>query len=213
MEKLVECITNHVAANFIANCLLSCGYRPAMVEEPSDAEELVKYAGAVLINLGTVDERQAEAMRRAAKAARAAKVPWVLDPVGVQYLSYRRELAKELLKYKPAIIHGNAREIATLRPRGMVVLTSGKVDRIRGAKGELVEVRGGSESLQSVTATGCGLGALCAALLADGISPMVAAERASRAMKTAGSEAAKVAKGIGSFKVELVNELERGWRE
>ena len=36
-DPLVLCLTNSVAANFTANCLLAIGAKPAMVEDPSEA--------------------------------------------------------------------------------------------------------------------------------------------------------------------------------
>ena len=199
---LVLCLTNSVAANFTANCLLAIGARPAMIEEPCEAEELARVADAMLVNLGTVTARQAESMRRAIAAANAHGVPWTLDPVGVQFLPYRAGLAHEFIAQKPSVIRCNAAETAAIGETGCVTLVTGEVDRV----GER-EVRGGVPMLQAVTATGCTQGGLCAAFLGRGQSPQDAALSASKLMKRAGELAWERAKAPGSFQVALVDAL------
>ena len=201
-RPLVLCLTNTVAANFTANCLIAIGAKPAMVEEPSEAEELARVADAVLVNLGTVTELQAKAMRAAVKVANERGIPWVLDPVGVQFLAYRRSLARELIALKPSLIRGNRAEIDSLGPMGIVMLATGETDTI----GRLT-ISGGVPMLQAVTATGCAQGGICAALLGRGLSPQDAALSASKLMKRAGELAWERAKAPGSFQVALIDAL------
>ena len=201
-QPLVLCLTNTVATNFTANCLLAIGAKPAMIEEPCEAEELARVADALLVNLGTVTSRQAEAMRRAIAAANANGVPWVLDPVGVQFLQYRADLACEFIAQKPSVIRCNAAEAVAIGETGRVTLVTGEVDRI----GER-EVRGGVPLLQSVTATGCAQGGLCAAFLGRGQTPREAALSASELMKRAGELAWERAKSPGSFQIALLDAL------
>ena len=201
-KPLVLCLTNTVAANFTANCLLAIDAKPAMIEEPCEAEELARVADAMLINLGTVTARQAESMRRAIAAATARGVPWTLDPVGVQLLPYRADLAREFIAQKPSVIRCNAAEAAAIGETGCVTLVTGEVDRV----GER-EVRGGVPMLQAVTATGCAQGGLCAAFLGRGQSPQDAALSASKLMKRAGELAWERAKAPGRFQVALVDAL------
>ena len=201
-QPLVLCLTNAVAANFTANCLLAVGAKPAMVSESCEAEELVAAADAVLVNLGTVTAHQAEAMRRTVLAAKARDVPWVLDPVGVQLLAFRRELARELIALEPSLLRCNQAEADALGETGCVTLVTGEVDCV-GKQ----EIRGGTPLLQSVTATGCAQGGLCAAFLGRGLSPQDAALSASKLMKRAGELAWERAKTPGSFQVALVDAL------
>ena len=201
-NPLVLCLTNSVAANFTANILLAIGAKPAMVEEPSEAEELASSADALLVNLGTVTERQAEAMRRAIKVANEKGVPWVLDPVGIQHLAYRRSLAQELIGLKPSLIRGNRTEVDALGPTGIVTLATGEIDTIGRST-----ISGGVPMLQTVTATGCAQGGICAAFLGRGQSPQDAAVSASKLMKRAGEVAWERAKTPGSFQVALVDAL------
>ena len=199
---LVLCLTNAVAASFTANCLLAIGARPAMIDEPREAEELARVADAMLVNLGTVTARQAESMRRAIAAASAHGIPWTLDPVGVQFLPYRAGLVREFIAQKPSVIRCNAAEASAIGETGCVTLVTGEVDRL----GER-EVRGGVPMLQTVTATGCAQGGLCAAFLGRGQSPQEAALSASKLMKRAGELAWERAKAPGSFQVALVDAL------
>lgn len=201
-HPLVLCLTNTVAANFTANCLIAIGAKPAMIEEPSEAAELAAVADAVLVNLGTVTELQAKAMRVAVKVANERGVPWVFDPVGVQLLSYRRELARELIALEPSLLRCNQAEAAALGETGCVTLVTGEVDRV-GKR----EVRGGVPMLQAVTATGCAQGGLCAAFLGWGQPPQDAAVSASKLMKRAGEISWERAKVPGSFQVALVDAL------
>ena len=207
-KPLVLCLTNTVAANFTANCLLAIGAKPAMVEEPSEAEELAATADALLVNLGTVTERQAEAMRRAIKVANEKGVPWVLDPVGVQALSFRRQLALEFMGLHPAIIRGNHAEIDTLGSVNCVTLATGVTDAIKHSSNSNTQtITGGVPMLQTVTATGCAQGGICAAFLGRGQSPQDAAVSASKLMKRAGEIAWERAKTPGSYQVALVDAL------
>ena len=206
-NPLVLCLTNSVAANFTANCLLAIRAKPAMVEESSEAAELAAVADAILVNLGTVTERQAEAMRAAVKAANERGIPWVLDPVGVQHLTYRRNLAQELIGLKPSLVRGNQPEIDALGPSGIPTLATGSVDAIEQPDGRTVSISGGVPMLQEVTATGCAQGGLCAVALGRGLSPQEAALFASRLMKRAGELAWERARTPGSFQIALIDTL------
>lgn len=207
-KPLVLCLTNTVAANFTANCLLAIGAKPAMIEDPCEAENLARVADAMLVNLGTVTAWQAESMRRAIQVANENGVPWVLDPVGVQLLSFRRDLALEFIGSHPALIRGNHAEIDAITPAGCVTLATGETDIIKQSDDSAAQtITGGVSMLQTVTATGCAQGGLCAAFLGRGQSPQDAALFASKLMKRAGELAWERAKAPGSFQVALVDAL------
>lgn len=70
--------------------------------------------GATLVNIGTLSQRWIEAMVKAAKKADAIGKCWVLDPVGAGATPLRMNTCKELLKYHPTVIRGNASEIFAL---------------------------------------------------------------------------------------------------
>lgn len=117
-SPLVQCITNTVSANFMANVLLGAGASPAMVDNPEEAAGFVQAAGAVLVNLGTPTSAQVQAMELAVQAADELGKPWVLDPVGAGGLPWRGAVAARLLASRPAVVRGNASEIIGLAGLG-----------------------------------------------------------------------------------------------
>jgi hydroxyethylthiazole kinase len=100
--------------NFTANALLAVGASPAMVHALDEAAEFAPLAQALVINIGTLSPPWVAAMLRAAAAANAAGVPWVLDPVAAGATAYRLSTAKALAELKPAVVRGNASEILAL---------------------------------------------------------------------------------------------------
>ncbi|EIK97114.1 hydroxyethylthiazole kinase [Pseudomonas sp. M47T1] len=115
---LVQCLTNVVSANFMANVLLAAGASPAMVDNPEEAVGFASVAGAVLVNLGTPTTAQVQSMRLAVQAADDIGKPWVLDPIGAGALPWRGAIAAELLASRPTVIRGNASEIIGLAGLG-----------------------------------------------------------------------------------------------
>src|SRR5213075_2059660 len=82
----------------------------------------------------------------AGRAANAARVPVVLDPVGAGATAYRTETSRQLLdELEIAVVRGNSAEIATL---------AGKQAQIRGV--EAVGGGGGPElAREAAVALGC----------------------------------------------------------
>jgi hydroxyethylthiazole kinase len=117
-HPLVQCLTNTVSANFVANALLAAGAAPAMVDNTQEAALFAGIADAVLVNLGTPTDAQVASMRLAAEAAETAGKPWVLDPIAAGALPWRGGVAVKLLTYHPAVIRGNASEIIGLAGLG-----------------------------------------------------------------------------------------------
>ena len=208
-SPLVLCLTNTVASNFTANVLLAIGAKPAMMSDPGEAAELAAMSSAVLINVGTVDASQADAMRATIAVCNERHIPWVLDPVAAHLLTYRQQLVNEFLALKPAILRGNHAEITHFLgsvPQSTAVLSTGEIDRIY-ADGQVEELTGGVEMLTRVTATGCAQGAICAAFLGWGQTPPTACKSASKLMKAAGSLAFERAPTPGSFQIALLDAL------
>ncbi len=234
-SPLVHCLTNIVVAGFTANVLLALGASPAMFENAEEAGPFARVAGAVLVNLGTLSGEREAAMRAAAAGAHSAARPWVLDPVAVGALEHRTLLAHELLNHRPAIIRGNASEIASLagvsgaagrgvdskvgsaaavrpaqelaRASGAVVAVSGAVDYVTDGQ-QVLEVSGGDILMTRVTGVGCALGAVMAAILAVGSDPLRAAQDASAILKEAGNRAASPPPpGPGTYAVRLLDSL------
>ena len=86
-----------------------------MSEFPADLEDLLKYAGGLLINIGTLTDDNWKLYQEALKIAEKYNVPAVLDPVACGAGSYRKKVSEDLINnYKLAAIRGNAGEIASL---------------------------------------------------------------------------------------------------
>lgn len=229
---LVQCLTNEVTTNLVANALLAVGASPAMASVPGEAEELAGAAGAVLVNLGTPGPDQRACLGPAVAAASGAGVPWVLDPVAVGVLSVRTRLAGHLLPERPAVVRGNASEVRALagfvsagrgvdarddvetaahaadalaRLTGGAVAVSGPVDLVTDGTTH-VRLAVGDALLTAITGAGCALGGLVAAFTAVA-PPLTAAVAASTAVGLAAERAAASARGPASFQVALLDEL------
>ena len=111
---LVHCITNYVAMNIAANVTLAAGASPAMIHAIEEVADFAPICGALTINIGTLSAPWVEPMTAAAKAAKAASVPWVLDPVAHFATPYRAKVAQDLLALQPEIVRGNASETIAL---------------------------------------------------------------------------------------------------
>lgn len=229
---LVQCLTNSVVTNVTANVLLAAGAAPAMVDTEEEAGLLAGVAGAVLVNLGTLTPGQVGGMRAAVRAARSAGVPWVLDPVAVGVLPVRTALAQELATRGPAVVRGNASEIAGLaggaggrgvdslltpddvheialrlaREHRTAVAVSGARDLVTDGDTQL-RIAAGHPLMTRVTGVGCSLGALVAACTAVEDDAVLAAAAATAWMCVAAEDAAVGAAGPGTFAVALIDRL------
>jgi len=112
-KPVVQCITNNVTVNDVANIVLALGGSPIMAHHIAEVEEIQAKASALLLNLGATDDY--EAMKLAMQTAAKGSHPIVIDPVGVAVSSYRRQFFEELMKISsPACIRGNYAEILAL---------------------------------------------------------------------------------------------------
>ncbi len=74
---------------------------------------MASYAGALVLNIGTLSGPWIDAMLLAGKAANAAGAPVVLDPVGVGATRLRTDTAKRILaEVDVAVVRGNPAEVA-----------------------------------------------------------------------------------------------------
>jgi hydroxyethylthiazole kinase len=234
-KPLVHQITNYVVMNETANATLALGALPVMAHAIEEVEELASAAGALVLNIGTLSERWIDAMLLAAKAANGAGVPVVLDPVGAGATRLRTETAKRILdESRVAVVRGNAAEVATLAGRsaeirgvesigsedsgaelaktaasalGCVAAVTGRVDHVSDGE-RVLAVSNGHQLLAAVTGTGCMSSAITGCFLAVAADrPLDAAAEALVAFGVAGEDAARDAKGPGSFHVGLYDAL------
>jgi hydroxyethylthiazole kinase len=234
-RPLVHQITNYVVMNETANATLALGALPVMAHAREEVEEMVALAGALVLNIGTLSPPWVEAMVAAGKAANASGIPVVLDPVGAGATRYRTETAKRLLAdVDVAVLRGNQGEIGTLvgvaaevrgvesigvegdaavvaraagRNLGLVASVTGPVDHVSDGD-RSIAVENGHKLLATVTGTGCMSSAITGCFLAvKRDAPLEAAAEALAAFGIAGEDAARDAKGPGTFHVNLYDAL------
>ena len=233
-SPLVHNITNYVVMNNSANALLAIGASPVMAHWVSEMEEMTAIAGALVLNIGTLDDKWIDGMMAAGKAAMRRDTPIVLDPVGVGATSQRTEAAMKIIEHcRPTIIRGNASEImalvdASVKSKGVdssassddalesakrlavdtgaVVVISGATDYITNGA-DVYTVEGGSPIMTTVTGMGCTSTAIVGAFAAAVEDPMIAATAAMAVMSLAGERAAEYSRGNGSMQVNFLDEL------
>ncbi len=233
-SPLVHNITNYVVMNNSANALLAVGASPVMAHWVSEMEEMTAIAGALVINIGTLDDKWIDGMLAAGKAANRRGIPIVLDPVGAGATSMRTAAALKIIEEcHLAIIRGNASEImalvdASVKSKGVdsnassadavdsakrlasdtgaVVVISGATDYITNGT-DVYTVEGGDPIMTSVTGMGCTSTAITGAFAAVVKDSMVAATAAMAVMSLAGERAAGYSKGNGSMQVNFLDEL------
>ena len=234
LSPLVHNITNYVVMNNSANALLSIGASPVMAHWVSEMEEMTAIAGALVLNIGTLDDKWIDGMLIAGKAAMRRGTPIVLDPVGVGATSQRTEAAMKIIEQcRPTIIRGNASEImalvdASVKSKGVdssassddalesakslavdtgaVVVISGATDYITNGT-DVYTVEGGDPIMTTVTGMGCTSTAIVGAFAAVVEDPMIAATAAMAVMSLAGEKAAEYSRGNGSMQVNFLDEL------
>jgi hydroxyethylthiazole kinase len=232
---LVHSITNYVVMNNTANALLAAGASPIMAHAHPEMQDMVSICGALVINIGTLDEYWVESMELAITQAEALGKPWVLDPVGAGATPYRNTVLEKLITaHRPSVIRGNASEIMALarmsgqtkgvdsthqaeealqaarllhETTGAVVCISGATDYI--IKGdESIALQNGHPLMAKVTGMGCTATALIGAFCAAQPKDLFAATTAAMAlMGIAGEMAAAAASGPGTLQLHLLDAL------
>ncbi|THE13265.1 hydroxyethylthiazole kinase [Bacillus timonensis] len=112
---LVHNITNYVTVNDVANMVLACGGSPIMADDPKEVADITNICNALVINIGTLNERTIESMILAGQAANKVGIPVILDPVGAGASSLRTNTVYRLLnEVQFSVIRGNLSEIKTV---------------------------------------------------------------------------------------------------
>lgn len=213
LRPRVQCLTNTVAQNITANMLLAFGAIPSMAIHVDEVAAMAEGAGAILINIGTINAESELAIPKLLEAARDRGKPLVFDPVFVELSPLRRHVARQVLRLPNIVVRGNATEMDALAvdlaaADGVTRVTTGKVDRIDGRGGSHA-VAYGHPLMTKVTGVGCAAGALIAACCAVESNFSVASAAALTAYGVAGEMAAETARGPGSFGVHLIDALAR----
>ena len=114
-SPLIHHITNYVTVNDCANIVLAIGASPVMADDLEEVAEMVSFASALVLNIGTLNSRTIESMLVAGLRAKDLGVPVILDPVGVGATKLRTKTAEKLIReLKPEVIRGNMSEIKVL---------------------------------------------------------------------------------------------------
>jgi hydroxyethylthiazole kinase len=235
-KPLIHQLTNFVTVNDCANVTLALGASPVMTSDPAEVEEMVSFASALVLNIGTLNGQLVESMILAGRKAAAIGVPVIFDPVGVGATALRSAAAERIIREIPlAVIRGNMSEIKTLaginegirgvdstagqeqgeavaqrlsKRLGCVVAITGPVDII--AQGdEVCRIENGHPLLASVTGTGCMSTALtgCCCGVAN---PFIGAIAGIAVMGVAGEiaqQSLKENEGLGTFRVRLIDAI------
>lgn len=233
-RPLIHNITNFVVMNFTANILLAAGASPVMAHAENEVEEMVGFAKALVLNIGTLTDDWVEAMVKAGKKATNLGVPIILDPVGAGATTLRTNAAKRILaETRVSVVRGNASEILALagaqahtkgvdaadsvdqaaeqairmaRELGVPVAITGPQDLITDGK-RVIRVTNGHPLMGAVTGTGCGATAVIAAFCGVDPDPVIAAATALAYYGLAGERAAVDAAGPGSFVPRFLDSL------
>lgn len=230
-KPLVVNITNYVVMNNTANALLAIGASPIMAHSQQEMAEMMSFAGALVINIGTLDSVWTPRMLFAVELANGHDKVVVLDPVGCGASQLRTETSRQIARMaNRLIIRGNASEIIALagekaKSKGVdaldssdaaleagqaladeydaSVVISGAVDYVI-TKEQVVKLGNGDAMMPYVTGMGCTLTALTGAFAAVGDETGLAA---AAVLGLAGEIAAQKSRGPGSLQVNLLDEL------
>lgn len=137
-KPLVVNITNYVVMNNTANALLALGASPIMAHSRQEMADMMSIAGALVINIGTLDSEWIERMAFAVEQANIHHKVVVLDPVGCGASTLRTNTSRRFAKLADRlIIRGNSSEIIALagesaKSKGVDALDSSQ-DAIKAA--------------------------------------------------------------------------------
>lgn len=236
-NPLVHNITNTVVTNFTANGLLALGASPFMADGQEEVAEVAKLADAVLLNMGTLNERIVESILIAGQSANENHVPVVFDPVGAGATSYRTTIAQQISQeVKLTVLRGNVAEVAHVVGEkwsikgvdagsgegnviqlaqkaalklGCIVVVTGQDDVITDGQTTYI-ASNGHRMMTQVTGSGCLLGSVIAAFLS--VAEQRDLESVIEAVTFYGIAAEIAAEhtltqGPGSFQIEFLNQL------
>ena len=233
-KPLIHNITNYVVMNYTANALLAMGASPVMAHAQNEVEDMVSFAGALVLNIGTLTDDWIFSMIKAGKKASERQTPIILDPVGSGATPLRTDAAKKIIdQTRVSVIRGNASEILSLRhaesktkgvdsihsveeaAKTATVLSqeldttlaiTGPVDLITDGS-RAIRVANGHPLMGYVTGTGCTATVTIGAFLAVDDDPVSATATALAFFGLAGEVAGENASAPGSFMVQMIDAL------
>jgi hydroxyethylthiazole kinase len=205
-----------------------------MAHSIDEVAEMVSMAGALVLNIGTLDARQVESMLKAGAMANQLHIPVILDPVGAGATALRTSSAKRIIHdLDIAVIKGNAAEVAKLagaegsikgvdsygvkgepleiaralaQELGLTVAISGSTDIVTDGKHTLL-VDNGHPLMGKVSGTGCMASSVTGAFNAVSQDRVIATAAALAIFGLSGEKAALRCQAPASFKIALLDEL------
>ena len=233
-KPLIHNITNFVVMNYTANALLAMGASPVMAHAQNEVEDMVSFAGALVLNIGTLTDDWIASMIKAGKKAAEQRTPIILDPVGSGATALRTASAKKIIAAaRMTVIRGNASEVLSLRDttsktKGVDAIHSvedaaaaatvlaqelrttlaitGAVDLVTDGS-RVLRVANGHPLMGYVTGTGCTATVVIGAFLAVDDNPLRAAATALAYFGLAGEVASQNASAPGSFMIQMIDAL------
>ncbi len=115
VHPLIECLTNNVTVNDVANVILASGASPVMGDAAGEIDDFIRIANAALINVGTLQDNDLTPFETLMECSARRNCPVVVDPVGVGAAKMRTDMLLDLMaRYPVAVIRGNVSEIKML---------------------------------------------------------------------------------------------------
>ncbi len=231
-NPLVHCITNYVTVNDVANAILAIGGSPIMADDFAEVSEIVSISNALLINIGTLNERTINSMLIAGKIANEKNIPVIFDPVGAGVSSLRNKTVEKLLSnVKFSAVRGNLSEISfcagkNSAARGVdnnsadeknsavevakivsekfncIAIITGENDIVADEK-NLAKISNGVAEMGKITGTGCMLSGILGAYLGACEDKFHAAVNAVAAMGISGEISFENFKKIGTGSLHI----------
>lgn len=234
VHPMIHHITNSVVMNFTANITLAMGAAPVMAPSIAESAQMAGYAGALLLNIGTINPELLVSMVAAGKAANEKNIPIILDPVGAGATELRTNAINTLLsELQISVVRGNAGEILSLAgtaggvrgvdslatgegneeifskfaaTTGIITAVSGETDFITDGS-NWIKVFNGNPMMTSITGTGCGATTAVACFAASSTLLLSSVAAGIACYNIAGEIACERSNGPGSFVPEFIDQL------
>ena len=229
-KPVIHHLTNWVTIYDCANIVKALGASPVMAHAKEEVAEMAQIASSLVLNIGTLTAEFVEAMKIAGISANKKGIPVILDVCGAGATQLRDKKSFELLNgIKISVIKGNASEIARIsgepvktkgvdagcvsedmikiakslaRRRRCTVVVTGKEDIVTDGKKAYI-IKNGHPMMTHVVGTGCMSTSVIGAFLAVESDFAYAASCGLCVFEIAAEQAAKVARGPGTFKEKL----------
>ena len=110
---LIQCITNEITCESMANALLYIDAKPIMADDPREFPQLFQQTSALVLNLGHLSQEREQSLLAASDYARQVNKLTVVDLVGYGASDIRNEVGEKLVHNQPTVVKGNLSEMRT----------------------------------------------------------------------------------------------------